>query len=106
MCLIAGGGGGWEGFHEYSQSGGSFLEGAEGGSPCPDAIRLQGWHTSGGFGGGGGACTAGGGGGGYTGMCSYFAMIWSRYSVFCLLFAFVLSNWMRSAIYQVKEVVL
>ncbi|MBN3293193.1 ALK kinase, partial [Polypterus senegalus] len=62
-----GGGGGWSDIAKHSQAGKSLLEGAEGGSPCPQALSKLQWTTFGGFGGGGGACTAGGGGGGYRG---------------------------------------
>ncbi|XP_039597405.1 leukocyte tyrosine kinase receptor isoform X1 [Polypterus senegalus] len=62
-----GGGGGWSDITKHSQAGKSLLEGAEGGSPCPQALSKLQWTTFGGFGGGGGACTAGGGGGGYRG---------------------------------------
>ncbi|KAJ8353583.1 hypothetical protein SKAU_G00211500 [Synaphobranchus kaupii] len=64
---IAGGGGGWSDRSSTLWAGKSLLEGAEGGSSCPQALSRLGWATSGGFGGGGGACTAGGGGGGYRG---------------------------------------
>ncbi|XP_064188181.1 tyrosine-protein kinase receptor [Anguilla rostrata] len=64
---IAGGGGGWSDRSSTPWAGKSLLEGAEGGSSCPQALSHLGWSTSGGFGGGGGACTAGGGGGGYRG---------------------------------------
>ncbi|XP_062863986.1 tyrosine-protein kinase receptor [Trichomycterus rosablanca] len=63
----AGGGGGWKDSTTYLWAGKSLFEGAEGGSPCPQALSKLGWATFGGFGGGGGACTAGGSGGGYRG---------------------------------------
>ncbi|KAG7454096.1 hypothetical protein MATL_G00263880 [Megalops atlanticus] len=63
----AGGGGGWSDRSSTPWAGKSLLEGAEGGSSCPQALSRLGWATYGGFGGGGGACTAGGGGGGYRG---------------------------------------
>ncbi|XP_069771594.1 tyrosine-protein kinase receptor [Narcine bancroftii] len=63
----AGGGGGWNGITKFSWAGKSLMEGASGGSACPQALEKLGWATHGGFGGGGGACTSGGGGGGYTG---------------------------------------
>uniref|UniRef100_A0A4W4GD08 Tyrosine-protein kinase receptor n=1 Tax=Electrophorus electricus TaxID=8005 RepID=A0A4W4GD08_ELEEL len=62
-----GGGGGWRDSTTHNRAGKSLLEGAEGGSPCPQALSSLDWVTFGGFGGGGGACTAGGGGGGYRG---------------------------------------
>lgn len=62
----AGGGGGWKDSPSpHLTAGKSLVEGALGGSSCPQA--KPGWSTFGGFGGGGGACTAGGGGGGYRG---------------------------------------
>ncbi|KAK1793003.1 hypothetical protein P4O66_001718 [Electrophorus voltai] len=64
---VAGGGGGWRDSTTHNRAGKSLLEGAEGGSPCPQALSSLDWVTFGGFGGGGGACTAGGGGGGYRG---------------------------------------
>ncbi|XP_015194744.2 tyrosine-protein kinase receptor [Lepisosteus oculatus] len=64
---VAGGGGGWKDVTKYLWGGRSLLEGAEGGSSCPQALSKLAWATFGGFGGGGGACTAGGGGGGYRG---------------------------------------
>ncbi|XP_010877406.2 leukocyte tyrosine kinase receptor isoform X2 [Esox lucius] len=63
----AGGGGGWKDISSLPWAGKSLLEGAEGGSSCPQALSKLSWVTFGGFGGGGGACTAGGGGGGYRG---------------------------------------
>nr|XP_029531001.1 ALK tyrosine kinase receptor-like isoform X1 [Oncorhynchus nerka] len=63
----AGGGGGWKDSSSHLWAGKSLLEGAEGGSSCPQALSKLSWATFGGFGGGGGACTAGGGGGGYRG---------------------------------------
>ncbi|CAB1330715.1 unnamed protein product, partial [Coregonus sp. 'balchen'] len=63
----AGGGGGWKDSSSQLWAGKSLLEGAEGGSSCPQALSKLSWATFGGFGGGGGACTAGGGGGGYRG---------------------------------------
>uniref|UniRef100_A0A8B9REA4 Tyrosine-protein kinase receptor n=1 Tax=Astyanax mexicanus TaxID=7994 RepID=A0A8B9REA4_ASTMX len=63
----AGGGGGWRDSTALVWAGKSLVEGAEGGSSCPQALSKLGWATFGGFGGGGGACTAGGGGGGYRG---------------------------------------
>ncbi|XP_060790032.1 tyrosine-protein kinase receptor isoform X1 [Neoarius graeffei] len=63
----AGGGGGWKDSTTHPWAGKSLFEGAEGGSPCPQALSKLGWTTFGGFGGGGGSCTAGGGGGGYRG---------------------------------------
>ncbi|XP_053568778.1 ALK tyrosine kinase receptor [Bombina bombina] len=63
----AGGGGGWNGFTSLPWAGKSFLEGATGGEPCPQAVKKWGWETRGGFGGGGGGCSSGGGGGGYIG---------------------------------------
>ncbi|KAJ7988947.1 hypothetical protein DPEC_G00314470 [Dallia pectoralis] len=63
----AGGGGGWKDTSSLPWAGKSLLEGAEGGSSCPQALSNLSWATSGGFGGGGGACSAGGGGGGYRG---------------------------------------
>ncbi|MBN3298799.1 ALK kinase, partial [Amia calva] len=63
----AGGGGGWNDVTKYQWGGKSLLEGAEGGSSCPQALSKLAWATFGGFGGGGGPCTAGGGGGGYRG---------------------------------------
>ncbi|KAI5102224.1 leukocyte tyrosine kinase receptor isoform X1, partial [Silurus meridionalis] len=63
----AGGGGGWKASTTHLWAGKSLFEGAEGGSPCPQALSKLGWATFGGFGGGGGSCTAGGGGGGYRG---------------------------------------
>ncbi|XP_053365240.1 tyrosine-protein kinase receptor [Clarias gariepinus] len=63
----AGGGGGWKDSTMHLWAGRSLIEGAEGGSPCPQALSKLGWATFGGFGGGGGSCTAGGGGGGYRG---------------------------------------
>ncbi|KAL0969304.1 hypothetical protein UPYG_G00225290 [Umbra pygmaea] len=63
----AGGGGGWKDVSYHPWAGKSLLEGAEGGSSCPQALSKLSWATFGGFGGGGGACTAGGGGGGYRG---------------------------------------
>ncbi|KAK1160669.1 leukocyte tyrosine kinase receptor [Acipenser oxyrinchus oxyrinchus] len=64
---VAGGGGGWSDVTRYVWGGKSLLQGAEGGSSCPQALSKLAWATFGGFGGGGGACTAGGGGGGYRG---------------------------------------
>ncbi|RXM93128.1 ALK tyrosine kinase receptor [Acipenser ruthenus] len=64
---VAGGGGGWSDITRYIWGGKSLLQGAEGGSSCPQALSKLAWATFGGFGGGGGACTAGGGGGGYRG---------------------------------------
>uniref|UniRef100_A0A8C7Q0W3 Tyrosine-protein kinase receptor n=1 Tax=Oncorhynchus mykiss TaxID=8022 RepID=A0A8C7Q0W3_ONCMY len=61
------GGGGWKDSSSHLWAGKSLLEGAEGGSSCPQALSKLSWATFGGFGGGGGACTAGGGGGGYRG---------------------------------------
>ncbi|XP_038639931.1 leukocyte tyrosine kinase receptor [Scyliorhinus canicula] len=63
----AGGGGGWNDITKYPWSGKSLMEGAHGGSACPQALKKLEWATHGGFGGGGGACTSGGGGGGYRG---------------------------------------
>uniref|UniRef100_A0A4W5R5Q0 Tyrosine-protein kinase receptor n=1 Tax=Hucho hucho TaxID=62062 RepID=A0A4W5R5Q0_9TELE len=63
----AGGGGGWKDSSSHLWAGKSLLEGADGGSSCPQALSKLSWATFGGFGGGGGACTAGGGGGGYRG---------------------------------------
>ncbi|KAK6307069.1 hypothetical protein J4Q44_G00222170, partial [Coregonus suidteri] len=60
-------GGGWKDSSSQLWAGKSLLEGAEGGSSCPQALSKLSWATFGGFGGGGGACTAGGGGGGYRG---------------------------------------
>ncbi|XP_061094949.1 tyrosine-protein kinase receptor [Conger conger] len=65
--VMAGGGGGWSDRSSTPWAGKSLLEGADGGSSCPQAQSRLGWSTYGGFGGGGGACTAGGGGGGYRG---------------------------------------
>ena len=79
LCLcISGGGGGWDGISNFTQSGRALLEGAVGGLPCPEAAEY-GWEISGGFGGGGGGCTAGGGGGGYTGKI-WSSMIYYRFS--------------------------
>ncbi|XP_041131337.1 leukocyte tyrosine kinase receptor-like, partial [Polyodon spathula] len=64
---VAGGGGGWSDVTRYVSGGKSLLQGAEGGSSCPQALSKLAWATFGGFGGGGGSCTAGGGGGGYRG---------------------------------------
>ncbi|XP_062326239.1 tyrosine-protein kinase receptor isoform X2 [Osmerus eperlanus] len=63
----AGGGGGLKDTSSYVWAGKSLMEGAEGGSPCSQALAKLEWATFGGFGGGGGPCTAGGGGGGYRG---------------------------------------
>ncbi|TSN67142.1 ALK tyrosine kinase receptor [Bagarius yarrelli] len=63
----AGAGGGWKDSTAYVWAGKSLFEGAEGGSPCPQALSKLVWATFGGFGGGGGSCTAGGGGGGFRG---------------------------------------
>lgn len=67
VCVSKGGGGGWKDSSTHVWAGKSLFEGAEGGSPCPQALSKFGWVTFGGFGGGGGSCTAGGGGGGYRG---------------------------------------
>ncbi|XP_041070363.1 leukocyte tyrosine kinase receptor isoform X3 [Carcharodon carcharias] len=63
----AGGGGGWNDITKHPWAGKSLMEGASGGSACPQALKKLKWATHGGFGGGGGACTSGGGGGGYRG---------------------------------------
>ncbi|GAA6108679.1 leukocyte tyrosine kinase receptor isoform X1 [Tachysurus ichikawai] len=63
----AGAGGGWKDSTTHMWAGKSLFEGAEGGSPCPQALSKLSWATFGGFGGGGGSCTSGGGGGGYRG---------------------------------------
>ncbi|KAG7328180.1 hypothetical protein KOW79_008124 [Hemibagrus wyckioides] len=63
----AGAGGGWKDSTTHMWAGKSLFEGAEGGSPCPQALSKLGWATFGGFGGGGGSCTSGGGGGGFRG---------------------------------------
>lgn len=67
VFVSEGGGGGWKDSTMHLWAGRSLIEGAEGGSPCPQALSKLGWATFGGFGGGGGSCTAGGAGGGYRG---------------------------------------
>ncbi|KAK3537093.1 hypothetical protein QTP70_002104 [Hemibagrus guttatus] len=67
----AGAGGGWKDSTTHMWAGKSLFEGAEGGSPCPQALSKLGWATFGGFGGGGGSCTSGGGGGGFRALLFY-----------------------------------
>jgi len=66
ICIRIGGGGGVYGLQNYSQGGGSLVQGGWGGDPCNESIS-EGWEISGGFGGGGGGCRAGGAGGGFSG---------------------------------------
>lgn len=62
VCLVTGGGGGWNDSSPVSQGGRPLVLGGQGGQACHKF-----WQTRGGFGGGGGGCTSGGGGGGYRG---------------------------------------
>lgn len=62
LCLVAGGGGGWNDSAPISQGGRPLVLGGQGGQACQHFSQ-----TRGGFGGGGGGCLSGGGGGGYRG---------------------------------------
>ena len=85
VCLCAsvcaaGGGGGLKDTSSYVWAGKSLMEGAEGGSPCSQALAKLEWATFGGFGGGGGPCTAGGGGGGYRGEIRNIRLLFQHYN--------------------------
>ena len=62
LCVLTGGGGGWNDGAPVSQGGRPLVLGGQGGQACQKF-----WQTHGGFGGGGGGCMSGGGGGGYRG---------------------------------------
>lgn len=62
LCLVTGGGGGWNDSAPISQGGRPLVLGSQGGQACQHFSQ-----TRGGFGGGGGGCLSGGGGGGYRG---------------------------------------
>ena len=62
LCLLTGGGGGWNDTAPVSQGGRPLVLGGQGGQACQHFSQ-----TRGGFGGGGGGCLSGGGGGGYRG---------------------------------------